>query len=86
VLDKVYKKRVFLANRLKDGSGLTARGQKAACDLKVALMFGKKPEPQGTGDREGERGKEAASGESRMRRTFWKGPSAEAGGEPQGEP
>jgi hypothetical protein len=28
---------------------------KAACDLKVAMIFGKKPGPRGTGEREGER-------------------------------
>jgi len=42
------------------------------CGLRVVMIFGKKPEPRGEGDREGERGKEAASGASRMRRTFWK--------------
>jgi hypothetical protein len=29
---------------------------------KAALIFGKKPFPRGDGDREGERGKEAAAG------------------------
>jgi hypothetical protein len=42
------------------------------CGLRAALIFGKKPEPRGKGEREGERGKEAAPGESRARRTFWK--------------
>jgi len=48
------------------------RAAKGRVRPSAALIFGKKPEPRGLGDREGERGKEAASGENRMRRTFWK--------------
>jgi len=54
------------------------------------MIFGKKPEPRGEGDREGERGKEAASGENRMRRTFWKAFGGSRGpnrvGKPSGIP
>jgi len=61
--------------------GLRPCDLKVTCGLKAAMIFGKKPVSRGTGDREGERGKVQRPASSRARRTFWKGPLAEAGGQ-----
>ena len=50
---------------VKKPSFLTACGQKAACNLKVALIFGKKPVPRGAGEREGERERNRETGIAR---------------------
>ena len=49
---------------------MTPRGLVSLYGLKAVMIFGKKPGPRGSGDREGERGKEAKPGGSRVRRTF----------------